>query len=101
MHRLPHRLTLRRPMASDLERLFALYGDPATHPFNPFGPLLELDQARVLLDKWTHHHHRPFSGYSTATRTWSVSSSAWAALPRCWLYWSERRVPFAAPLGTT
>lgn len=55
-----------------------------------------------LMKPWLRqHHHRPFSGYSTAIRTWSVSSSAWAVLPRCTLYWRERRVPFAAPFCTT
>ncbi|RON57903.1 GNAT family N-acetyltransferase [Pseudomonas frederiksbergensis] len=55
MHRTTARLILRPPQAEDLPRLFAIYGDPATHQFNPAGPLTELHQAETLLDGWLRH----------------------------------------------
>jgi hypothetical protein len=32
-------MILRPPQHEELESLFAIYGDPATHQFNPAGPL--------------------------------------------------------------
>lgn len=49
------RLSLRPPVNADLESLFRVYGDPATHHFSPFGPLKNVSQAKVLLDKWIKH----------------------------------------------
>lgn len=46
------RLTYRRPHASDVQRLFAIYGDPQTNLFNPVGPLASLEVAQRLLDHW-------------------------------------------------
>lgn len=46
------RLTYRRPHASDVQRLFAIYGDPQTNLFNPAGPMASLEVARRLLDHW-------------------------------------------------
>lgn len=55
MEWLTSRLVLRTPRDTDLERLFEIYGDSATHQFNPFGPLTDIDQARSLLGKWLEH----------------------------------------------
>lgn len=55
MQRTTERLILRPPTRDDLASLFAIYGDPATHQFNPFGPLTQLDQAQSLLDGWLAH----------------------------------------------
>lgn len=44
---------------------------------------------------------RPLRGYSTARRICSVSSSAWAVLPRCRLCRSDRARSLAGPLCTT
>ena len=49
------RLLLRAPVAHDLQRLFAIYGDPATQRYNPAGPLGDISQAQALLDHWLHH----------------------------------------------
>lgn len=49
------RLLLRPPVASDLERLFAIYGDPATNVYNPFGPFADLEKARSVLTGWIEH----------------------------------------------
>ena len=46
------RLTYRQPQAADVQRLFAIFGDPQTHLFNPAGPLPNLDAAQRLLDHW-------------------------------------------------
>jgi len=55
MQRKTSRLLLRRPGAQDLGSLFAIYGDPATHRFNPAGPLTAIDQAESLLEDWLKH----------------------------------------------
>lgn len=49
------RLILRPPRSEDLASLFAIYGDPATHSFNPSGPLTDIDKAQALLDTWLKH----------------------------------------------
>lgn len=55
MQRTTDRLILRPPTPDDLASLFAIYGDPATHQFNPFGPLTRRDQAHSLLNGWLAH----------------------------------------------
>jgi RimJ/RimL family protein N-acetyltransferase len=63
------RLILRPPQPEDLESLFAIYGDPATHQFNPAGPLLELRQAQTMLDRWLlHWAEKGFGQWAVATR---------------------------------
>lgn len=63
------RLILRPPQPEDLESLFAIYGDPATHQFNPAGPLLELRQAQTMLDGWLlHWAEKGFGQWAVATR---------------------------------
>lgn len=88
----PQRLLLRPPVSSDLDALFAIYGDPATHRFNPAGPLIDIDQARTLLDDWRGQWHE--LGYGQ----WAV---ALKAAPQqvigfggigLWQYLGERRV---------
>lgn len=49
------RLSLRPPRPDDLASLFAIYGDPATHQFNPSGPLADIDKAQALLESWLKH----------------------------------------------
>ena len=46
------RLTYRKPEASDVQRLFAIFGDPQTNLFNPNGPMASLADAQRLLDHW-------------------------------------------------
>jgi len=63
------RLILRAPKAEDLTRLFAIYGDPATHQFNPAGPLTELRQAETLLEGWLKHwREHGYGQWAIATR---------------------------------
>lgn len=68
MQRTTTRLILRPPHANDLARLFAIYGDPATHQFNPAGPLAELHQAETLLQGWLRHWQE--HGYGQ----WAIAS---------------------------
>ena len=68
MHRTTARLVLRPPTADDLDSLFTIYGDPATHQFSPFGPLRDLGQAQALLDTWLYHWEK--KGYGQ----WAVST---------------------------
>ena len=51
------RLLLRRIVESDVDALFAIYGDPATNTFNPAGPLREHSGAVVMLARWDDHWH--------------------------------------------
>lgn len=46
------RLIYRQPRPSDVERLYAIFGDPQTNLFNPAGPMPSLDAAQRLLDHW-------------------------------------------------
>jgi RimJ/RimL family protein N-acetyltransferase len=62
------RLILRRPCAQDLASLYAIYGDAATHQFNPAGPLTDVSQAASLLAVWLSHWER--KGYGQ----WAVST---------------------------
>lgn len=67
--RFTQRLVLRPPKAEDLTSLFAIYGDPATHQFNPAGPLREISQAQTLLGGWlAHWQAKGFGQWAIATR---------------------------------
>lgn len=62
------RLILRPPRPDDLDSLFAIYGDPATHQFNPSGPLTGIDKAQALLDTWLKHwHDKGYGQWAIAT----------------------------------
>ena len=70
MQRSSMRLVLRRPQETDLQRLFEIYGDPITHQFNPFGPLVQIDEARILLKKWVEHwDNKGYGQWAIATRS--------------------------------
>lgn len=56
-------LIVRPPRIRDLDRLFAIYGDPATQRFNPAGPLADRGQAQALLDHWLAHWERHGYGW--------------------------------------
>ncbi|WP_053213857.1 GNAT family N-acetyltransferase [Pseudomonas sp. Q12-87] len=49
------RLIYRKPQPADVSRLFAIYGDPRTHLFNPAGPMTSLAEAQALLNHWLEH----------------------------------------------
>ncbi|QIB08221.1 GNAT family N-acetyltransferase [Pseudomonas fluorescens] len=51
------RLIYRKPQPADVLWLFAIYGDPRTHLFNPAGPMTSLAEAHALLDHWLEHWH--------------------------------------------
>jgi RimJ/RimL family protein N-acetyltransferase len=48
----PSRLVYRKPQPKDVQRLFAIFGDPQTNLFNPAGPMPSLSAAQRLLDHW-------------------------------------------------
>jgi [ribosomal protein S5]-alanine N-acetyltransferase len=63
------RLILRRPTAADAQSVFAIYGDPATNVFNPFGPHADLEKSREVLDGWiAHWAARGFGQWAIATQ---------------------------------
>jgi len=62
------RLVLRAPTLGDLQSLFSIYGDPATHQFNPSGPLTSIEQARSVLEGWLAHWQQ--HGYGQ----WAIST---------------------------
>lgn len=63
------RLILRRPTAADADSVFAIYGDPATNVFNPFGPHANLEKSREVLDGWiAHWAARGFGQWAITTR---------------------------------
>ncbi|QUY49294.1 GNAT family N-acetyltransferase [Serratia plymuthica] len=53
------RLLMRPPVADDLARFYAIFGDPETQRFNPAGPVAGEEQARQALteriEKWRQH----------------------------------------------
>jgi RimJ/RimL family protein N-acetyltransferase len=46
------RLVYRAPQLDDVQRLFAIFGDPQTNLFNPAGPMQHWADAQRLLDRW-------------------------------------------------
>ena len=44
------RLIYRKPEANDVQRLFAIFGDPQTNMFNPAGPMASLEHAQRVLN---------------------------------------------------
>ena len=53
------RLQMRPPVMADLERFYAIFGDPQTQRFNPAGPLTSEAQAASALQErlavWRQH----------------------------------------------
>lgn len=64
----PSRLIYRQPQPADVGRLFAIFGDPQTNLFNPAGPMVSIDDAQRLLDRWLDQ--------------WSVLGYGWWAIAR-------------------
>ncbi len=62
------RLIYRKPEASDVQRLFAIFGDPQTNLFNPNGPMASLADAQRLLDHWLEQ--------------WATQGYGWWAIAR-------------------
>ncbi|MGQ5523736.1 GNAT family N-acetyltransferase [Chitinimonas sp. PSY-7] len=49
------RFYLRKPKESDLAAVFEIYGNPATHRYNPAGPLTTHEAAGHMLWRWQLH----------------------------------------------
>lgn len=62
------RLIYRQPQPSDVQRLFAIFGDPRTNQFNPAGPMASLEVAKRLLDHWLQQ--------------WATEGYGWWAIAR-------------------
>lgn len=62
------RLIYRQPQPADVQRLFAIFGDPQTNLFNPAGPMATLDAAQRQLDRWLGQ--------------WAVQGYGWWAIAR-------------------
>nr|WP_314568704.1 GNAT family N-acetyltransferase [uncultured Pseudomonas sp.] len=62
------RLVYRQPQPADVQRLFAIFGDPKTNLFNPAGPMATLDDAQRLLDRWLEQ--------------WAAQGYGWWAIAR-------------------
>lgn len=69
MQLITSRLIVRPVKGSDLARLFAIYGDPATNQFNPNGPMSDISQATLMLEGWLHQWRvNGFGQWAIATR---------------------------------
>ncbi|WP_438868849.1 GNAT family N-acetyltransferase [Pseudomonas sp. L1(2025)] len=64
----PSRLIYRKPEAHDVQRLFAIFGDPQTNLFNPAGPMAGLEHAQRVLDHWLEQ--------------WATQGYGWWAIAR-------------------
>ncbi|MDD5443592.1 MAG: GNAT family N-acetyltransferase [Pseudomonas fluorescens] len=62
------RLVYRQPLPSDVQRLFAIFGDPQTNLFNPAGPMASLEDAQRLLNHWLQQ--------------WAAEGYGWWAIAR-------------------
>lgn len=60
------RLIYRQPQPEDVQRLFAIFGDPQTNLFNPAGPMTCLADAQRLLNRWREH--------------WAAQGNGWWAI---------------------
>ena len=69
MHAATSRLIYRQPEPSDVQRLFAIFGDPQTNLFNPAGPMATLAEAQRLLDRWREQWTREGYGWWAIART--------------------------------
>jgi len=49
------RLTIRPVSLFDVDDLFRIYGDPATHTFNPTGVYPDIAHARTVIERWLAH----------------------------------------------
>jgi len=63
------RLFLRPVEPTDVQRLFAIYGDPKTNMFNPAGPFPDLAFAEEVLNRWLAHWQSfPFGNWAICLR---------------------------------
>ncbi|TDR79685.1 GNAT family N-acetyltransferase [Paludibacterium purpuratum] len=60
------RLLLTHPSEADIDRLFDIYGDPATNTFNPAGPMKDRREAEARMQRWLDHRQQ--HGFCT----WSI-----------------------------
>jgi len=63
------RLLLRPPRAEDVERHFAIHGDPATNIHNPSGPVPDMGESAAMLNQWMAHWREHGFGF------WAVAAA--------------------------
>ncbi len=61
------RLILRKPLQEDLDTVFRIHSDSATHKFSRKGPHKSVDESRVLLNEWMEQWQKYGYGY------WKIS----------------------------
>ncbi len=59
------RLILRRPAVIDVDRVFAIHGNPLTYLHQPSGRMASPDQASSLLTAWVGHWEAHGFGYAS------------------------------------
>jgi ribosomal-protein-alanine N-acetyltransferase len=62
------RLSLRRPVASDVDAIFALHRDPRAVRYNPSDSLTSRGQAVARVESWQEHWQRHGFGYWVVRR---------------------------------
>ncbi|GAB6261123.1 GNAT family N-acetyltransferase [Photobacterium sp. R1] len=63
------RLMMRPVSQTDVEDLFAIYGDPETNRFNPAGPFPNIQYAASVMCRWLEHWNaHGFGMWAIATR---------------------------------
>ncbi|CAI0999173.1 GNAT family N-acetyltransferase [Serratia grimesii] len=61
------RLLMRPPVADDLARFYAIFGDPDTQRFNPAGPIVSEEQARqALVERIENWQHQGYGSWAIA-----------------------------------
>ena len=63
------RLTLRAPVASDLDHVYAIHSNPLTYQHLPSGAMTDVAQAQRRLDEWLQHWDEHGFGYAVVECT--------------------------------
>ena len=66
------RLIYRQPQPEDVQRLFAIFGDPQTNLFNPAGPMTCRADAQRLLNRWREHWAAHRVGQAVGNYRWPI-----------------------------
>jgi len=68
------RLTLRRPIPTDVHAILAIHADPRAYAHNPSDALATLEEAEGLLARWRDHWERHGFGYWVVVRATDPST---------------------------
>ena len=93
------RLQMRPPVMADLERFYAIFGDPQTQRFNPAGPLTSEAQAASALQErlavWRQH------GYGSRRSPCANGRIGLSVLAACPRSRSARSAPLTSAIAST